>query len=223
MVGTFVHKLEHYEETLGDINKEGLTITVSGLSGTGKTTIAEAIANEFNLRHVSVGEIFRELANKRGIKLEELPKLREHEIDYEADKETLKLARQGGVVLNGRLTGWVAGANADVRILVTCDLAVRAKRVAKRDNKSIEAAKRDVEARDNADNQLYREIYGVEVEHYTVYDFVLDNSRLKIPEAQKMTIDKIRHILALREEPLEMSFAEEPDENNNNENNNNED
>ena len=45
-----------------EIVKKGITITVSGLSGTGKGTVSDALAKEFKLKKISSGDLFRKLA-----------------------------------------------------------------------------------------------------------------------------------------------------------------
>ena len=66
---TYIKFLEPYEKELSKkIRKKGLTITVSGVSGSGKSTVAKTIVKEFGLRHVHSGKIFREEAEKRGMK-----------------------------------------------------------------------------------------------------------------------------------------------------------
>ncbi|MEM4805085.1 MAG: nucleoside monophosphate kinase, partial [Thermofilaceae archaeon] len=80
-----------------------LTVAVSGKPGTGKTTYARHIAQVFNLRYVSSGELFRRIAQERGIDLVELHRLAEldESIDREVDARALREAERGGVVVEG--------------------------------------------------------------------------------------------------------------------------
>lgn len=191
-MGTYVDKLKEYEKELKS-EKEGLTITVSGSSGSGKTTVSKTVAKKFDLIHINVGDLFRKIAKQRNLELSELSGKREREIDYKADKETLRLAKKGNVVINGRLTGWVAGDNADVKIYIKCDLDVKAKRVAKRENKSFEQAKRDLKKRDENDTRVYKEIYNIDVEDLSIYDLVIDNTNISYEELKQKVIEKVRN------------------------------
>ncbi|MFQ6076866.1 MAG: AAA family ATPase, partial [Candidatus Bathyarchaeia archaeon] len=47
----------------------GLVVTVSGLHGTGKSTYARALSEAFDLRHVSAGGLFRQIALERGLSI----------------------------------------------------------------------------------------------------------------------------------------------------------
>ena len=49
---------------------KGLIITMSGPHGTGKSTYAKALAKALNLRYVSAGELFRNLAQQHKMSLE---------------------------------------------------------------------------------------------------------------------------------------------------------
>ncbi|KXB04477.1 cytidylate kinase, partial [candidate division MSBL1 archaeon SCGC-AAA261O19] len=71
-----------------------VTITVSGLHGVGKTTTAKKLAEKFDLRYVSAGTVFRQMAEEQGMTLEEFSKHVEEnpEIDEEIDQRTAKEA-----------------------------------------------------------------------------------------------------------------------------------
>ena len=146
MAKTYLKFLEPYEkELLNKMKKKGLTITVSGLSGAGKTDGARALAEAFKLNYVSAGQILREIAKERKVSLEELCKVREPEIDYEMDRRNLKFAMKGNVVIDARLSAWCAGDWADVKVYYECPLDVKAERVAKRDNITVEQARKNLE------------------------------------------------------------------------------
>jgi len=193
MSKTFIKFLEGYEKELSEkIKKRGLTITVSGLSGSGKSTGAKAIAQSLNLKYVSAGKILRQVAKDKKIKLIDIVKSREPEIDYEMDRRTLKLAMEGNVVLDGRLTGWVAGDWADVKIFYECDLKVRAERVAKRDSITQEKAKEVIQNRDEEDHNIYQSLYGIDSYDKSIYDIIINNEKLTMDEAKRIPVNLVK-------------------------------
>jgi len=193
---TFIGFLEEYEKELSEkVKKKGLTITVSGLSGSGKSTGARAIAKALNLNNVFAGEILRQIAKDKGMSLLEIVKIRKPEIDYEMDKRTLKLAMGGNVVLDGRLTGWVAGDWADVKIFYECSLNVRAERVAKRDNITFEEAKEVLQKRDEEDHRIYQNLYGIDSYDKSIYDIVINNEKLTEKEAKIIPVKLVKKFL----------------------------
>ena len=56
-----------------------MLVTVSGPAGSGKTTFAEALAAELGYEYVSGGDIFRSLADERGVSLVEFNRLAEED------------------------------------------------------------------------------------------------------------------------------------------------
>jgi cytidylate kinase len=196
MAKTYLKFLEPYEKELSrKIKKKGLTITVSGISGAGKTDGARAIAKAFKLRYISAGKILRDIAKKRRMSLEQLSAIRGSEIDHEMDRRSLEFAMKGKVVLDGRLTGWVAGDWADVRIFYVCPLNVRAKRVVNRDNVTIEEAKINLQKRDDQDHEKYQKVYGIDSFDRSIYNLVIDNRDLTKKESKIFPVKLVKEFL----------------------------
>lgn len=155
-----------------------VVITISGLHGTGKTTQAKFLAQRFGLRYVSAGEIMRNMAKSIGVSLEEFSKIaeRDHTIDKQIDEAIISEAEKGNVVLDGRLTAWMAGKKADIKILLTAPLDVRVKRIAERDKKSFEEALRETVVREESEKKRYIEIYGINVDDHSMFDVVINTA-----------------------------------------------
>jgi cytidylate kinase len=196
---TYMKFLNDYESELAKkVKKEGKTITVSGPSKVGKSTIAKSIANAFNLKYVFAGDVFRRVAKKRGMSLDVFSKTRENEIDYEVDKRNLRYAMKGKIVIDARLSGWVAGDWADVKVFVKCSIDSRARRLAKSDNMPLEKAVEAIKKRDKADTKRYKQLYGIEQFDTSIYDIVIDNSNLTINEAKTIPVKLVREFLRKR-------------------------
>lgn len=86
-----------------------MIITIGGLPGTGTTTIAKLISEKYNLNHVCAGFIFRDMAKEMGMGLQEFSKYAEENpnIDHEIDRKQVELAKEGNIVLEGRLATWM--------------------------------------------------------------------------------------------------------------------
>ncbi|MDI6826708.1 MAG: cytidylate kinase family protein [Candidatus Aenigmarchaeota archaeon] len=196
MSKTYIKFLEPYEKELSKkIKKKGLTITVSGKSGSGKSLGAESIAKALKLKYVSIGEILRKIAKEKGMSLVKMSQIRKPEIDHEMDKQSLKLAMEGNVVLDGRLTGWVAGDWADVKIYYVCSLETKAKRVARRDKISAEEAKKRIVKRDEEDHKKYRQLYGINSYDESIYNVIINNEKLTKEEAKVIPVKLVKEFL----------------------------
>jgi cytidylate kinase len=203
---TYLSFLYPYEKKLEKrLKKKGLTITVSGLTGSGKTTGAKAIAKALNLKYYEAGSIQKSLAKKKKITLEEQVKTRSKEVDYRIDKKTLELAIRGNCVLVGRLTGWAAGKWADVRIFYDAPFNVRAERVAKREGISLEEAKRKVKFRDFEDRRKYEEAYGIDLKDKSIYDIVFDNSKVSLEKSKRLIVKLVKDFLKRRKVVIAIS------------------
>ncbi len=162
----------------------GLVVAVSGLPGSGKTTLAKALAEVLGLRYVSLGMIFRSIAKERGLTLEELSRIaeRDRSIDELIDSRAKDEARKGCVVVDGHISVWVLKDLAHLKILVTAPHDVRVKRVASRDGRSLEEAEREVSTREESERRRFREYYGIDVSNYEVADLVINTARFGVDE-----------------------------------------
>jgi cytidylate kinase len=193
---TYIKFLEKCEKEFArKIKKKGSTITVSGVSGAGKTDGAKALAKAFKLRYVSAGEIQRQVAKERGISLEEQVDIRGPEIDHAMDERSLKLAMQGNVVLDGRLTGWATGKWADVKIWYECPLKVRAKRVTRRDNIPFKESFKNLKERDKDDREKYLKLYGIDSFDRSIYDIKINNEKLTKRQAKTVPVKLVKEFL----------------------------
>ena len=171
--------------------------TIGGLHGTGKSSVADLIAKEFDLRRVSAGVIFRELAKKRGLTLEEFSIVAEEEenIDRELDASWKTAAMKGNVLLDGQLAGWMAGDYADFKILLTASLDTRVKRIAERDDVSFKHARLETLNREASEKERYLEFYGVNISDQSIYDLILNTEKYDLEGVIKVLTTAIETFL----------------------------
>ena len=162
-----------------------MIITLGGLPGSGKTTVARILADKLKMEYINAGDIFRNLAAKKGMTLEEFGFFAERNpnIDRAIDKKLLEIARRDNVILEGRLAGIMLEL-ADLEALkvwLDAPLETRVERIAGRDNKSAEAALADTQMREKSEWDRYYNIYHVDIRDLSVYNMVI-NTQDKIPE-----------------------------------------
>lgn len=155
-----------------------MKVAIFGFAGTGKSSVAEAVAREFGWEFMSNGNLFRDLAKERGMVLNEFEKLAEgrHEIDKEVDKRTAEYGKaHDNFVYEARLAWYFIPDS--VKIKLDASDKERLRRISKRDSISLEEARKQTIDREDSIRLRYKEIYGItdfsSDEHF---DFVLDTT-----------------------------------------------
>ena len=157
-----------------------MLVTVSGPPGAGKSSTVRAIAERFDLEHISGGDIFRELAAESGLSAVEFNARAEDdpEIDRDLDRRLASVARErDDVLLESRLAGWLAGDAADLRLWLDAPLGVRAARIADREGKSLTVARSETERRETSEAHRYAEYYDIDIGDRSIYDLTLNTAR----------------------------------------------
>lgn len=163
-----------------------MLITLSGLPGSGTSTVARAAAARLGLAHLDGGTVFRTLASEHGLSLADFARLAEADesIDRSLDDRLLARAHEGDVLLESRLAGWLAtrGELDALRTWIACDDRERARRVAGREGAALEAALAANAEREASERTRYLGYYDIDLTDLSVYDLVIDSTSTA-PEA----------------------------------------
>jgi cytidylate kinase len=160
----------------------GLVITLSGLHGTGKTTYAKTLSKIFNLRHISAGILFRQIAAEKGISISELTQIssRNDKIDQLIDDKTRMEAEKGDVIIDGLLAGWIALNFTDIKLYLTTLDNIRFSRIATRENITITKARKLTLFREEIEKKRFIKYYNINIDNLTIYDLILNTELLSI-------------------------------------------
>ena len=157
-----------------------MIVTISGLPGSGTSTVSAILSRQIGAEVVSAGDIFRKMAEERGLTLEKFGELAAHseEIDRELDrfqKEIASNARDENkdVILEGRLSAWMA--DPDLAVFVTAPQDIRAARVAHREGVPLPDAATQIRERESCEAARYEKYYGIDVDDPEVYDLVINS------------------------------------------------
>lgn len=173
-----------------------VTITISGTPGSGKTTVTNLLEKKLGIKSVYSGEIFRKLAKKYKMTLEEFGKYCEEnsEVDKELDDNQIKILKKGNVILEGRLSGWLAYKNkiSAFKVAIDADLHIRASRIVKREKGSIEKRKKEILKREKSESIRYKKYYNIDLKDTSIYDTVIDSSDKNPQETVNIIINKLK-------------------------------
>lgn len=160
-----------------------MLITLSGLPGSGTSTVARTVASRLGIDHLDGGTVFRTLASERGLSLAEFALVAEADdsIDRALDERLVDRARSGRVLLESRLAGWLA-TRAELpalRVWIACDEEERARRVGGRDGHRDDAALAANREREASERTRYLTYYGIDLTDLSIYDLVLDSTSVR--------------------------------------------
>jgi len=160
-------------------HEQKLFITVSGTPGSGVTTLCRGLADALGCGYVSGGELFREIAEERGLSLSQLTARagESEELDRALDRRLRTIAETWGTankgfILESRLAGWLAGNRADLRIWLDAPEEVRLERTEDRDEMAAE-----MQVREAVDAARYESYYDIDIEDRSIYDLALNSAR----------------------------------------------
>jgi len=190
-----------------DNNPTRLVICVSGMAGTGKSTVAKKLAKRYGLRYYSGGDALKELAVEEGydaskIGFWESPvgiaflKQRENDpkFDKTVDQKLLEQAKRGNVLLDSWAMPWLV--KEGFKIWLMASIEKRAERVAKRDNLTVEKALEMLEEKESRTKAIFEKLYGFKLdEDFKPFHLVLDTDNMNADEVYSVLCDVVDNML----------------------------
>jgi cytidylate kinase len=176
-----------------------MIISIAGMPGSGKTTIAKLLAQQLDVPRYSVGDLRGKMALERGMTIDELNALGEKEAftDTEVDDYVKKIGESGeAFVIDGRLAWHFIPHSLKVFLDVDADEAAKRIFSAPREERMDETplaspaeVKTSIAKRMASDQMRYQKYYNVDFLNRRNYDVVIDTTKMK-PE------DIVEEILA---------------------------
>ena len=171
-----------------------IVICISGMAGTGKSTLSKRLAEKYNLKCYSGGDALKELAKAEGYDVScqgwwESPeglnflneRVNDPKFDKAVDAELLKYAKQGNVLLDSWTMPWLL--RDAFKIWLETDVNVRTKRATKRDDLTFDDALIRVKLKDEQTQTIYKKLYGFNLgKDFEPFDFILDTNDLEAEE-----------------------------------------
>lgn len=173
-----------------------LTLTVGGLAGTGTSTLCRLLAAHLDLPYTYAGSLFRQEAARRGMSLADFGALCQEDpaVDRSLDDRQLELLRDGGVLLEGRMAGWLAEHNAvdAYTVWVVCDEDERMRRIAERDGGDLEEQRTRTLEREASEQARFLDYHGADLRDLEIYDLVLDSTAATPTELAQTVLAEMR-------------------------------
>ena len=181
-------------EKMASAAEKKIVVCISGMAGTGKSTLAKKLAQKYQLRYYSGGDALKELAKEEGYNPftrgwwespEGLSFLKKREsnpqFDKTVDDKLLQYAHQGNVILDSWAMPWLL--KTGFKIWLAASEEKRARRIAKRDGMSVENALQVLREKEARTKAIYKKLYGFRLgEDFEPFHLILDTDNLDASE-----------------------------------------
>jgi len=172
-----------------------MIVTISGLPGSGKTSVARLLAKKLGFRFYSMGDIIQKFVLAKKMTLLQFNKLRNKDSSWDImlDHYQVDLAKkEKNVVMDGIISFHVFPGS--VKIFLGVKPEVGAMRIfkAKRSDepyRSFSESLKAVRKRINDDRARYKRIYKVDCHNPANFDFVVDTSTLGVGEVVRAVLE----------------------------------
>ena len=195
------------KNTKACLAEKKIVICISGMAGTGKSTLSQKLAEKYNLKCYSGGDALKELAKAEGYDVsrqgwwespEGLNFLKERVINPKFDKavdaKLLEYAQQGNVLLDSWTMPWLL--KEGFKIWLMGSIEKRATRVAERDKITVNEAFKVLEEKEAMTKAIYKKLYGFVLgEDFAPFDLVLDTDNLNAEEVFEVLCRVINNVV----------------------------
>jgi cytidylate kinase len=162
-----------------------MRITVSGLPGSGTTSLARYLAEILETDLISAGEVFRQMAREHGMELAEFGRLAESDPSFDRlidDRQKEIALAHENIIVEGRLSGWFV-PQADLKIWLYATPECRVTRIQTRDTMAdLEAATQMTRERESCEAARYKTYYEIDIADISPYHIVLNSERFSVEE-----------------------------------------
>ncbi|GAA2597526.1 hypothetical protein GCM10010399_30210 [Dactylosporangium fulvum] len=162
------------------------SVVINGDLGSGKSTVSVELASRLNLRRISVGDMYREMAQRRGMTTLQLNLHAELDdaIDSAVDQLQSDIAKSGEqLIVDSRLAWFFFHEAFKVHLITEPNEAAR--RVLARPHSevenysSLEEAKTNLRSRSESERMRFLTRYGADKYRLRNYDLVCDSTRAR--------------------------------------------
>jgi|WetSurMetagenome_2_1015567.scaffolds.fasta_scaffold23960_2 CMP/dCMP kinase len=189
-----------------------IVVCISGMAGTGKSTLAKRLAQKYGLAYYSGGDALRALAAEQGYDslnngwwespdgLRFLDQRKDDAtFDKKVDEKLLQYAELGKVLLDSWTMPWLL--KGGFKIWLAASVERQAERVAKRDHMTAEEGIRALQEKEARTKSIYKQLYGFSLgDDFAPFDLVVDTDNLNADEVFNVLCMVLDNVIFARQE-----------------------
>jgi predicted cytidylate kinase len=182
-------------------DSESMIISISGLPGSGKTTVGKLLAKRLGFRFYSIGDLRGRMAMERDLTIDQLNELgmKEKWTDEEADEYQKRLGeKEDNFVIESRLGFYFIPKSVKIFLEVdqtkAAERIFRAQRPDEKRKTTIEEVIDSIRKRMKSDETRYQKYYKVDFLDKSHYDIVIDTTGLTPEQVAERIIERIKKI-----------------------------
>lgn len=183
-----------------------MIITITGMPGSGKSTVGKLLARKLRYRYYSIGAIRRAMAKERGMTLQEFNVFGEKHgfTDRQVDAWQQKLGRtKDNLVVEGRTSFYFIPRS--VKVFLDADLMIAARRIfhdrahsrrfeASKSYTTVQQLAHGLRHRIASDTRRYRKYYRLNIFAKNHYDLVIDTTKQTPKQTEKTILDYLANL-----------------------------
>jgi len=192
------------------MSQKHIVICISGMAGTGKSTLAKKLAQKYGFDYYSGGDALKLLASEKGYDASQpgwwespqgLKFLKQREkdakFDRAVDQKLLEYTEKGNVLLDSWTMPWLL--KSGFKIWLIASMEKRAARVAQRDQITVEQALKVLKEKEDRTKGIYKNLYGFILgEDFQPFNLVLDTESLTAEEVFQILCNVIDNMILER-------------------------
>ena len=136
------------------------------------------------------------MAAEKGMSVLEFSEFAEgnDDIDKEIDRRQAQKAKEAeNLIIEGRLSAYFVD-NADLRLWLVTPFDVRSKRIAEREEKTVDVAKNEIIIREKSEALRYMEIHNIDISNMDIYDLIINTDTFNPEEVSEIIIQTLKVI-----------------------------
>ncbi len=182
-----------------------MIISITGVPGSGKSTVSKKIAEILNLKRYYIGKIQRERAKEMGMTIHEYNKWSEDPKNAHADTDIEKYIEKLGktednFIIESRTAHKIIPHS--IKIMLTVDTKEAARRIIKDIQEkndrneavysSVEEAEEKIKERMNSEKKRYMQYYNIDPYDKSNFDIIIDTTNLTPEEVISKILEEIK-------------------------------